>query len=156
MPIPTSTLETHLMRLARQRAAELLSAFASGAEVGDTLPALSARASDLLDAYCDGLLGGLLTAVVPAGDEEHDWVRRHYLPLVIEFGTAVRDAIADPTSRHAVAQTIQCKILEHERHLRIMLDAMAGKHAEVLSSFGPDRHAGDHVESPIQDSAAKL
>jgi hypothetical protein len=150
MSIPTSTLETHLMGLARQRAAELLGGFATGVELGETLPALSSRASDILDAYCEGLLGGFLTAVVPAGDEEHDWVRRHYLPLVIEFGTAVRDAIADPTSRHAVAQTIQCKILEHERHLRIMLDERAGNLSEVL---GPSSHLS---RSPIQDSTAKL
>ena len=156
MPIPTPALESHLMEMAQQRAAELLRAFLSDVEAGNSLPALSAQASVIVDSYCDGLLGGLMTAVVPVRDDEHEWVRRHYLPLVIEFGTAVRDAIADPTSRHAVAQTIQCKILEHERHLRIMLDAMAGKHAEVLSSLGPDRHAGDPVESPIQDSAAKL
>ncbi len=154
MSNPTASLETQLMGLARQRAAELLSAFASGVEAGDTL-ALAGCASERLDAYCEGLLDDFLTAV-PAGDEEHDWVRRHYLPLVIEFGTAVRDAIADPTSRHAVAQTIQCKILEHERHLRLMLDGRAGKNAEVLGSSGPGRHASDLAQSRIEDSAAKL
>ena len=157
MPIPTPALESHLMEMSQQRAAKLLRAFLSDVEAGNALPALSARASLVVDSYCDGLLGELMTAVVPVCDDEHEWVRRHYLPLVIEFGTAVRDAIADPTSRHAVAQTIQCRILEHERQLRTATDLHPLAHPEVFSKPDGDRHGRDHA-SPVanQESSAKL
>jgi hypothetical protein len=44
----------------------------------------------------------------------------------VEFATTVRDSIADQASRHAAAQVIQCKVLEHERNLRIVLDGDGG------------------------------
>jgi len=129
MAIPSTTLESHLIGSARQYAAELIEAFTAACFDGEPSAEISARASATFDTYCGGILNGLLSALSPAGGVEIDWLRGHYLPIVIQFATAMRDSIADPINRHAAAQAIQCKILEHERHLRTVLDAHTVPHA---------------------------
>lgn len=131
MAVPSTTLENDLIGSARQCAAELLEAFAAASVPDESINALCARASAAFDKYCDVLLDGLLTAVSPVDGAENDWVRGHYLPLVVQFATAMRDAIADPICRHAAAQAIQCKILEHERHLRMVIDSDAVTHSPL-------------------------
>jgi hypothetical protein len=125
MTIPSTTLENHLLGTARQRAGELIEAFTAASFEGESTADISARAAAAFDRYCGGILTGLLSAVSPDDGVGIDWVRGHYLPLVIQFATTMRDSIADPICRHAAAQAIQCKILEHERHLRIVLDSRA-------------------------------
>ena len=125
MAIPSTSYENHLIGSARQRAADLLEAFTVASRDKEPVSELCARASATFDKYCGGILDGLLAAVSPVDGAETDWVRGHYLPLVIQFATAMRDSISDPIRRHSAAQAIQCKILEHERHLRMVLDSHA-------------------------------
>ena len=65
----------------------------------------------------------LRNAVLPVEAAEARWVRDHYVPLMVEFATALRDSIADSKARHAAAQLIQCKVLEQERQLRLVLES---------------------------------
>lgn len=125
MAIPSTTLANHLIASARQYAAELIESFRAASFEGEPSAEISARAATTFDTYCGGILDGLLSAVSPVDGLAIDWVRGHYLPIVIQFGTAMRDSISDPICRHAAAQGIQCKILEHERNLRLVLDSHA-------------------------------
>jgi hypothetical protein len=125
MAIPSSSHENHLIGSAHQCAADLLEAFTTASFDEEPVSDLCARASATFDQYCCGILDCLLAAVSPLDGAESEWVRGHYLPLVIQFATAMRDSIPDPMCRHSAAQAIQCKILEHERHLRIVLDSHA-------------------------------
>ena len=125
MAIPSTSRENHLIGSARQCAAELLEAFTAASFDQEPVGDICARASATFDKYCGRILDGLLAAVSPVDGAETDWVRGHYLPLVLQFATAMRDAIPDPIRRHSAAQAIQCKILEHERHLRMVLDSHA-------------------------------
>jgi hypothetical protein len=125
MAIPSTTQENHFIGSARQYAAELIESFRAASFEGEPSADLCARAAATFDTYCGGVLNGLLSAVSPVDGLAIEWVRGHYLPVVIQFATAMRDAITDPICRHAAAQSIQCRILEHERHLRIVLDSHA-------------------------------
>jgi hypothetical protein len=105
---------------------------------GETTEALCVRVGAVFDDYCDGLLDGLRNAVLPVDAADAGWVRDHYVPQLLEFATSLRDAIADRTARHAAAQSIQCKVLEHERNLRFLLDSpMAPAPAAELASATP-------------------
>ena len=117
MGIPDPHLENYLIGNARERARELLTSFSADhvADVGTEV--LCARVGALFENYC-AVLDGLQNAVLPVDAEEARWVHDHYVPLMVEFATALRDAIADSKARHAAAQLIQCKVLEHERQLR--------------------------------------
>lgn len=125
MGIPSATVANHLIGSARQYAAELIEAFTAVSSDDEPVTEICTRASATFDTYCDGILNRLLSAVSPVDEDEIEWVRGHYLPLVIKFATAMRDSITDPICRHQAAQAIQCKILEHERHLRMVLDERA-------------------------------
>ena len=135
MGIPDPNLERYLISRARERAAELLTSFVAGRAPDEKVDAFSARAGTLFDNYCDGLLDGLRNAVLPVDAAEFGWVRDHYVPLMVEFATALRDSIADSATRHAAAQLIQCKVLEHERNLRLVVEprASAGSTSELAS-----------------------
>jgi hypothetical protein len=134
MAIPSSTLEKDLIDSARQCAAELLETFTADRFDDEPVSDVCACASATFEKYCGEILNRLLSAVSPVDGAENDWVRGHYLPLVIDFATTMRDAIADPICRHAAAQAIQCKILEHERHLRMVLDSHVDSHVVTPSS----------------------
>jgi hypothetical protein len=124
MGIPDPASERYLITRARQHAAELLATFAESFRDDDTV-ALCDRTAAVFDTYGDGLLEALRAAVVPADDAAKKWLREHYLPLLVEFATALRDSISDAVTRHAAAQAIQCKVLEHERHLRLVMETSA-------------------------------
>ena len=141
MSIPTNAAENQLISSARRRGAELIRALVTTTGVSPDV--LCERAAEAVDRFCADLLGGLITAAVPLAGPESAWVRRHYLPLITEFGTGVRDALEDPTLRHAAAQAIQCKILEHERRLRIVLDSAAADYGLIADAAQSDARAGD-------------
>jgi len=143
MGIPDPDLERYLISHARERAAELLTSFVAGhtpeEKPDEKIAAFCARAGRLFDDYCDGLLDGLRNAVLPVDAAEIGWVRDHYVPLMVEFATALRDSIKDSATRHAAAQLIQCKVLEHERNLRLVLEPPASQgSASELASVTPD------------------
>ncbi len=139
MGIPDPHLERYLISQAKGRAAELLTSFVAGHTPDEKPDAFCARAGRLFDDYCDGLLDGLRNAVLPVDEAEVGWVRDHYVPLMVEFATALRDSIKDSATRHAAAQLIQCKVLEHERNLRLVLEPPASPgSASELASVTPD------------------
>lgn len=123
MGIPDPTLENYLIGTARQRAAELLSLFAAEHLANDETDVMSARVGVVFDDYCAGLLDGLRSAVLPVEAAEARWVRDRYVPLMVEFATSLRDSITDSKARHAAAQLIQCRVLEQERQLRLVLES---------------------------------
>jgi hypothetical protein len=124
MGVPDPALESYLISNAHSRGADLITAFS--AEQPSDPAAMSARIGTVLDGYCGALLDDLRRAVGQIDPAEATWLRQHYLRLIVEFATNVRDSIADPTSRHAAAQIVQCKVLEHERNLRMAIDTRGG------------------------------
>src|SRR5262245_28153504 len=136
MGIPDPRVESYLISNAHARAADLIESFASVQPTDGT--ALSARISDVLDDYCGALLAELRRAVERIDAPEATWLRQHYLRLIVDFATGLRDAIADSAMRHAAAQVIQCKVLEHERNLRIALDALGGLTSSTVTDAASD------------------
>jgi hypothetical protein len=122
--VPAAAVQ--LLNGARDRASELLSALR-------VLPALPletacARAAGAVHQYCSELLDELVTPVflltAAAGGS---WVRQNYAQLAVDFAKSVRDLEADSLRRHALAQVLQNKILDSERRLRLVLDALSAR-----------------------------
>ena len=114
MGIPDPAIESYLISHAHSRGAELITSFIT--DQPSDAAAMSRAIGTVLDGYCGALLEDLRRAVGQIDAAEAAWLRQHYLRLVVEFATSVRDSIADATSRHAAAQMVQCKVLEHERN----------------------------------------
>jgi hypothetical protein len=125
MGIPDPNIERYLISSARERATELLSAFTAAHTQEEEADGLRSRVGVFFDEYCGGLLAALRNAVQSLDAAEAAWVRDHYIAQIVNFATALRDSITDRTARHAAAQLIQCKVLEHERHLRLVLESHA-------------------------------
>ena len=143
MGIPDPGVESYLISNAHARAAELIASFAATQPTDGT--ELSARISGVLDDYCSALLADLTRAVERIDAPEATWLRQHYLRLIVDFATGLRDAITESAVRHAAAQVIQCKVLEHERNLRVALDAHGGLTAPTVTGAPPQEsaeHAG--------------
>ena len=144
MGIPDPAIERYLIGNAHARATELIGAFAAVQPTDG--PGMSSRIGGVLDDYCAALLEELRRAVDPIDSPEAAWLRQHYLRLIVDFATGLRDAIADSTLRHAAAQVIQCKVLEHERNLRLALDTHGGL---VPSSPAATTTTADQID-PLQ------
>jgi len=148
MGIPDPAAENYLISNAHTRAADLIASFASVQPTDRT--ELSARVSGVLDDYCSGLLADLRRAVERIDASEATWLRQNYLRLIVDFATGLRDAIADSAMRHAAAQVIQCKVLEHERNLRIALEAHGGLTSATTTDAGASEsanHAGAKISA---------
>ena len=142
MGIPDPGTENYLISNAHTRAAELTASFASVQPTDG--PAMSSRIGTVLDDYCSALLADLRRAVETIDAPEATWLRQHYLRLIVDFATGLRDAITDSAMRHAAAQVIQCKVLEHERNLRIALETHGGLASAETSTTTPEAH-GEHA-----------
>ena len=137
MGIPDPTLESYLVNSARDRAAELVTSFAAEHGAEQEAESLCVKLGALFEEYCAGLLEGLRSAVLPVDAADARWIRDHFVMLMVEFAIALRDSIADSKARHAAAQLIQCKVLEHERELRVVLETPSPAVAEELVSATP-------------------
>jgi hypothetical protein len=135
MGIPDPVRETYLINVAHARGSGLIEAFSTHQPTERA--AILARVGAVLDEYCGSLRDDLQHAVGTVDASEAAWLRQHYLRLIVEFATSLRDSITDRTSRHAAAQVIQCKVLEHERNLRIVIDP----HADLASTDAAASHA---------------
>lgn len=135
MGIPDPVRETYLINDAHTRASGLIEAFSTHQPTESA--AILARVGAVLDDYCGSLLDDLQHVMGTIDASEAAWLRKHYLRLIVEFATSLRDSIADRTSRHAAAQVIQCKVLEHERNLRIVIDP----HSDMTSTDATVSHA---------------
>lgn len=130
--IPDSPEQAKLIGNARVRARLRVQAFADEAEAREPVSVSCERASVAVDEYCADLLQYLITTNPPSSEIETAWLRSRYLILIVEFGSAIRDAIRDSETRHAAAQGIQFRVLEHERHLRLALESAAHAHSPVV------------------------
>jgi hypothetical protein len=132
-----SETQRQLINSARAHAAESIRAFVAAAVPQEPVKASCERAAAVLDRYCCDLLDHMLAAIQPTSADDTAWVRSQYLTLIVEFGCAVRDAIADSETRHAAAQGIQYRVLEHERHLRVALESAALANSPVVEITPP-------------------
>jgi hypothetical protein len=122
MSNPETVAQSQLIKSARQQADELVSTFT--AQTRESVSATCGRAAAMVDRYCGDLLDLIVTTLPPSTPADAEWLRSKYLTLIVEFGSAIRDAIGDSETRHAAAQGIQCRVLEHERHVKPALDAV--------------------------------
>jgi hypothetical protein len=76
-----------------------------------------------VDGYSVTLLDDLIAAAQPLSVGDTAWVRDRYLELMLELATSACNVVSEPATRHAVAQSVQCTILQHEQHLRTVLDS---------------------------------
>jgi hypothetical protein len=125
MPLPDSPDQAKLVCAARAHAGSLVRAFADARRDWESVAMSCDRASVAVDEYCADLLKHLIRVNPPTSASDTAWIRSRFLTLIVEFGSAIRDAISDSETRHAAAQGIQCVVLEHERHLRLVLESAA-------------------------------
>jgi hypothetical protein len=83
------------------------------------------RAAGAVQQYCAQLIDELVASLSSDSRSDLARVKSRYTELVLEFAQSVRDLEPDSERRHEVAQAVQCKILESERRLRSLLDALA-------------------------------
>ena len=83
---------------------------------GDAGDALQDYAAETLDAFVGSSNGG-------REPEDPLWVVDAYHEGISRAGIEMRDAIADSTARHAVAQTLQERMLRAEACLREVIDS---------------------------------
>lgn len=149
MGIPDPSIERHLISTAQSRSADLIASLAAGPPADGT--AMSARIGGVFDDYCGVLLADLRRAVDRIDAPEAAWLRQHYLRLIVDFAMALRDSITDSTKRHAAAQVIQCKVLEHERNLRIALDSHGGLVASAVAAGAVQPAPADAANAPAEN-----
>lgn len=83
---------------------------------------LCSQAGDVLEDYAIETLGALVraAAAVPQTAAVTTWIVEQYHSGIGAVGAAIRDAIEDSTTRHAVAQTLQARLLHAESRLRVL------------------------------------
>lgn len=88
------------------------------------LARLCTDAGDALQQYASETLDAFLTAGQTSRELEPSvWVLEAYHDGISRAGIAIRDAIADTTARHAVAQTLQERLLRAESQLRFVVNS---------------------------------
>ena len=141
MPAPDSPEQAQLISSARARAQALVRAFVDATNDWESVDSSCERASLAVEEYCDDLLKHLISANPPTTASASAWLKARYLTLMVEFGSAIRDAIRDSETRHAAAQGIQYRVLEHERDLRIALESAALAYSPAVE-IKRDTHPG--------------
>lgn len=154
MPVPESAAQTQLIIDARGDAAERVRTFADESSSRESVKTTCERAAAALDRYCASLLDRMLLALRPVTTADVAWMRSQYLTLIVEFGSAIRDAIQDSETRHAAAQGIQFSVLEHERHLRPALEAAVLANSPVVAIVPPKPEAAPLPPPPALPSEA--
>ena len=81
------------------------------------------RVGAAVDRHGAELIDALLAASRPLSREDLSWLLDRYLESMVEFGRAACDVMKDRGSRHALAQAVQCLLLEHEEDVRTVLAA---------------------------------
>jgi hypothetical protein len=116
-------VDDQLIISARTRGCELLRTL----ENSPTQPLDVARdcAAGAVQQYSTQLIDELVSSLSSNSPSEVATVRSCYSELVLEFAQSVRDIEPNSERRHEVAQAIQFKILEAERRLRSLLEALA-------------------------------
>lgn len=129
MAIPPFPIEVQVVSAARQNRSALLDDLARAASPGEPTAVVCDRATAAVDRYSATLLADLILAAQPLCASDATWVRDRYLDLMLELATSACDLVKDSGARHAVAQAVQCTILQHEQQLRSVLEsALASDH----------------------------
>lgn len=137
MSMAESAAQRQLIGDARARAAASLREFVDGTAPREGVKVTCSRAADTLERYCADLLQVMLATIRPGTPDDAAWLRTQYLALIVEFGSAIRDAIGDSETRHAAAQNIQYTVLENERRLRPALERAMLAGAPVVDIASP-------------------
>jgi hypothetical protein len=82
---------------------------------------LCSDAGKALEDYAAETLDALLSGVSGQEPGSAGWILVEYQHGISRVGAALRDTIGDPTARHAVAQTLQERLLRVESHLRAVV-----------------------------------
>jgi hypothetical protein len=122
MQIQFSAVESNLIRSARRRAASALAVLRTSSD--PTLEAACERSAAAVQQYCDELMDELVAAASSSSSSEAARVKDCYTEVALGFAKSVRDLEKDAERRHAIAQAVQYKILESERRLRSLLEAL--------------------------------
>lgn len=83
------------------------------------------RAAGAVQQYSSQLTDELVSSMSASSPSEVAKVKSCYTDLALEFAQSVRDLEPDAERRHEIAQALQNKILESERRLRLLLEALA-------------------------------
>ena len=79
-----------------------------------SLARLCAGAGDALHEYASETLSALLTSSGRYGRRTAPWVLEAYVKAIGHTAVAMRDTITDSEARHAVAHTLQTRLLREE------------------------------------------
>ena len=82
------------------------------------------RAASAVQVYSTRLTDELVASLASSSPSEVARVKSCFTDLALEFAQSVRDLEPDAERRHEIAHAIQFKILESERRLRSLLDAL--------------------------------
>ena len=151
MPFQETETQAKLISKARVNAGALVEAFAQSTTARESVQDGCDRAAVAVDTYCCDLLDDLIAHASPLSCADTRWLRSRYLTLIVEFGSAIRDAIKDSEKRHAAAQVIQYRVLEHERHLRHALESAALSDSPVV-----DISPGTPGDAPLGNQTTYL
>jgi hypothetical protein len=126
-------VETHLTVVIRECSERYLEGFRLRYDAwarGDIeLAELCVEAGDTFDAYAaETLAAALAIATTPSQPTAlAAWVHERYLDGIATLGEAIRDEASDPDVRHALAQTLQHRVIRAE--LRLLDPAQSARPA---------------------------
>jgi len=123
MSIPPTAIEVQILQAARDIRAALIRELVAAAQPGDSVTAICDRITAAVDRYSATVLDDLIAAVRPLSMPDTAWVRDRYLQLMLELATEACDLAKQSGARHAVAQAVQCTVLQHEHRLRSVLES---------------------------------
>jgi len=112
-----------LITSARIRGGELLRTLENSPE--QPLDVTLERAAGAVQQYCAQLIDELVASLPSNSPSDLARLKSRYTEVALEFAQSVRDLEPDSERRHDIAQAIQFKLLESERRLRSLLDALA-------------------------------
>jgi hypothetical protein len=112
-----------LITSARMRGGELLRTL--GNSPAQPLDVALERAAGAVQQYCAQLIDDLVASLPSNSPSDLARVKSRYTEVVLKFAQSVRDLEPDPDRRHEIAQAVQFKILQSERRLRSLLNALA-------------------------------
>ena len=122
MSIRPASTHSEILAAARARHGALIEEFARGAAPDELTAAFCQRARSAVERYNAALLDELMRAGRPHTPADAISVRDGYMDVTLEFARAVCNTAGERTTRHAVAQAVQCALLDYELHLRASLD----------------------------------
>jgi hypothetical protein len=151
MLVPFETCETRHARLDAKRRADYLRRFRSRTRAWATgavpLDELCTDAGAALEAYATETLDVLKRAARDPALRA-SWILQQYLSGISAMGTALRDEISDASARHAVAQTLQERVLRAEVRFRRAATEHPHQRQEPDATAARARHRAAEPHGP--------